>query len=58
MRCSFCKKEMEGGTGIMYVRRDGSLLYFCSRKCRKNLIGLGRKPHNVRWVVKGAKHGS
>ena len=37
------------GTGKMYVRRDGSISFFCSSKCEKN-NKLGRIPRKVKWV--------
>ncbi len=36
--CSFCHKEIEEGTGKMYVKKDGSIYFFCSSKCEKNMI--------------------
>ncbi len=50
--CSFCKHELERATGKMYVRRDGSALYFCSTKCQRNMLKLGRSPRNVLWLTK------
>jgi large subunit ribosomal protein L24e len=51
-KCSFCRDTIEPGTGIMFVKKDGHVLYFCSSKCEKNLIKLGRTPRKVRWVIK------
>jgi len=48
--CSFCGKEIEPGTGKMYIRKDGTILYFCSSKCEKNMLELGRIPKEVRWT--------
>ncbi len=48
--CSFCGKEIEEGTGKMYVKKDGSVYFFCSSKCEKNMIKLGRVPRKVKWV--------
>ncbi|MCD6513148.1 MAG: 50S ribosomal protein L24e [Thermoplasmata archaeon] len=48
-KCSFCGKEIEPGTGMMYVKKDGTILYFCSSKCRKNMLKLKRDPKKVRW---------
>ncbi len=48
--CSFCGKEIEPGTGMMYVTKDGRVYYFCSSKCYKNMIELGRVPRKVRWT--------
>jgi len=49
-RCSFCNEELLPGTGKMYVKRDGSVLYFCSSKCEKNALKLKRSPAKVRWT--------
>jgi len=52
MKCSFCNEEIEKGTGIMFVRNDGKVFYFCSSKCNKNMIKLRREPSKVKWVTK------
>ncbi|MEM3555772.1 MAG: 50S ribosomal protein L24e [Candidatus Micrarchaeia archaeon] len=52
MKCSFCGEEMETGTGILYVKRDGSTLSFCSSKCRKNMLNLRRNPRRLKWTTK------
>ncbi|MGC9079276.1 MAG: 50S ribosomal protein L24e [Nanopusillaceae archaeon] len=31
--CSYCRNEIEPGTGLIYALNDGKVLYFCSRKC-------------------------
>jgi len=49
-RCSFCGKIMERGTGTMFVKKDGKILYFCSSKCEKNLLKLGRVPRRIKWT--------
>jgi len=49
MKCSFCKKEIEQGRGLMFVKNDGSIFYFCSSKCWKN-FKLGRDPSRVKWA--------
>ena len=50
--CSFCKGELERGTGKMFVRRDGTSLYFCSSKCERNMMNLGRAPRKMLWLTK------
>jgi large subunit ribosomal protein L24e len=50
VKCSFCGKEIEKGTGKMYVKKDGSVLYFCSGKCEKNMVNLRRKPRKFKWA--------
>ena len=48
--CSFCGAEIARGTGIMFVRKDGRILNFCSHKCEKNLLNLGRNLRKVKWT--------
>ncbi|ADC64790.1 Ribosomal protein L24E [Ferroglobus placidus DSM 10642] len=48
--CSFCGYDIELGTGKMVVRRDGRILYFCSRKCEKNMLELKRNPRKLKWT--------
>ncbi|MEM3512121.1 MAG: 50S ribosomal protein L24e [Candidatus Jordarchaeales archaeon] len=55
--CSFCGGEINPGTGISYVRRDGAVLRFCSSKCRKNALKLGRKPRKLKWTKLYEKKG-
>ena len=53
--CSFCGEKIERGTGKMYVKKDGAILYFCSSKCERNQLKLGRVPRRVPWTKAGAK---
>ncbi len=48
--CSFCGNEIEPGTGKIYVKKDGTVLYFCGNKCQKNMLKLKRIPRKVRWT--------
>jgi large subunit ribosomal protein L24e len=43
MKCSYCLAEIKAGTGTMYVYKTGAINYFCSSKCYKNAILVGRK---------------
>lgn len=52
VKCSFCNEDMKPGTGKMFVKTDGKIIYFCSMKCEKNMLKLKRKPANVKWVTK------
>jgi large subunit ribosomal protein L24e len=49
-QCSFCAGEIEPGTGIQFVKRDGTIFHFCSGSCRKQQLDLGRVGHRVRWT--------
>nr|CBH38763.1 50S ribosomal protein L24e [uncultured archaeon]CBH39857.1 50S ribosomal protein L24e [uncultured archaeon] len=51
-KCSFCDLPIEQGRGMMYVKRDGTVFYFCSSKCERNMIKLRRKRRKVRWAAK------
>ncbi len=48
--CTFCGEEIEPGTGRMYVKKDGVIYQFCTSKCYKNLIQLGRVPRRTTWT--------
>jgi large subunit ribosomal protein L24e len=52
LKCTFCGNNIEPGTGKMFVKKDGTVLYFCSSKCEKNSLKLKRLPRKVRWVKK------
>jgi large subunit ribosomal protein L24e len=48
--CSFCGAEIEPGTGKMYVKKDGTVLLFCTNKCSKNMIDMSRVPRRTTWT--------
>ena len=50
-KCSFCGKEIEKGTGLIYVKKDGKVLNFDSSKCEKNLLKLKHKPRETKWTT-------
>jgi large subunit ribosomal protein L24e len=50
--CSFCGLEIEPGTGKMFVKKDGTVLNFCTSKCYKNMIELRRVPRTTKWTKK------
>jgi large subunit ribosomal protein L24e len=49
-QCSFCAGEIEPGTGMMFVKRDGTVFHFCSSSCRKQQLHLGRVGHRLKWT--------
>ncbi|HLD83719.1 MAG TPA: 50S ribosomal protein L24e [archaeon] len=51
MKCSFCSKEVEEGTGLVFVDKNGKLFSFDSQKCEKNMFKLGRDPRNFKWAT-------
>jgi large subunit ribosomal protein L24e len=40
---------MPVGTGLTYVKNDGTMLRFCTSKCRKNMLELKRIPRRLKW---------
>ncbi len=51
-KCSFCGKQYEFPRGLTLVKTDGTVVYLCSAKCRKNMEMKKRK---VRWITEGSK---
>jgi large subunit ribosomal protein L24e len=49
--CNFCGQEIEPGSGMAYIRKDGNVINFCSRKCRINMLKLKRVPRRVKWTA-------
>ena len=49
--CSFCGSVIEKGTGKIFAKKDGTIFNFCSRKCEKNLLELGRSAQKVKWTA-------
>ncbi len=47
--CTFCGNQLEPGTGKMFVKKDGTIFFFCSTKCQNNQK-LGRVPRRVEWT--------
>jgi large subunit ribosomal protein L24e len=48
--CSFCGEIIPKGTGKMFVKVDGTILYYCTRKCEKNAQILKRNPRFQKWT--------
>jgi large subunit ribosomal protein L24e len=53
--CSFCGGDIEPGKGKMFVKKDGTIFYFCKAKCEKNQLKLGRVPRRVKWTKRYVK---
>ena len=50
--CSFCGEPIEPGTGKIYIKKDGTVYNFCTNKCKKNRIDIGRVPRRTKWTVR------
>ncbi|HET8719775.1 MAG TPA: 50S ribosomal protein L24e [Candidatus Nitrosotenuis sp.] len=55
--CSFCDRPVSKGSGSMMVKNDGTVLWFCSPKCKKNMLVLKRDPRMLKWTKKYQKGG-
>ena len=55
--CSFTHEEIEPGTGMMYIKRDGSVFWFKDSKARKNMLKLKRNPRRLKWTRRYEKGG-
>jgi len=53
-KCSFCKRVYEFPRGLTFVLNDGTVLYFCSSKCRKSWK-MGRTSKKLKWIIKMKK---
>ena len=51
-KCSFCGSAIKPATGSLFVKKDGTALFFCGRKCEKNMLKLKRNPIKVKWTEK------
>lgn len=54
--CIFCGNSITVGTGKMYVQKDSKILWFCSRRCEKNLLKLNRTPRDSAFTAEGRKY--
>jgi len=55
LHCSFCDSEVLKGSGILFAKKDGTVFYFCSSKCRKNLLKLKREGRRQNWTEASRK---
>lgn len=54
--CSFCGMEIKLGTGITYIKNDGTILNFCSNRCRKYHLVYKKDPRKLKWTTKYGKY--
>jgi large subunit ribosomal protein L24e len=36
---------------MMFIKNDGSILWFCSSKCRKSSLFFKRDPRKLKWTT-------
>lgn len=49
-KCVFCGKEQDDYKGIYLLKNDGTSIYFCTSKCRKNSLKLKRDKRKMKWT--------
>jgi large subunit ribosomal protein L24e len=47
--CDYTGEEIEPGTGKMYVKTDGTVLWFKDSKAEKNYF-MGRESRDLEWI--------
>jgi large subunit ribosomal protein L24e len=50
MKCVYCGKEENEFKGLQVIHNDGSISYFCCKKCRKNSLKLKRDRKKLKWT--------
>lgn len=48
--CSFCGQALEPGTGLMFIKKDGSVYYFDRKRCKRSLLDFGRLARRIKWT--------
>lgn len=51
VKCVFCGKEEHAFKGVHFINNDGSVNFFCSKKCRKNTMKLKRDRRGLKWTA-------
>jgi len=51
LKCSFCGQDFPHPQGLTYVKNDGSLLHFCSRRCKVSLLNFRRDARKIKWTA-------
>ncbi len=49
-KCSFCGSDYNKGSGKVFVKDNGTILYFCGSKCEKNMLKLKRDARKFKWT--------
>ncbi|PIN84683.1 MAG: 50S ribosomal protein L24e [Candidatus Diapherotrites archaeon CG11_big_fil_rev_8_21_14_0_20_37_9] len=47
---TFSGEKIPKGTGLMYVKKDGTVYWFKNTKTQKNFLKLKRNPVKVKWT--------
>ena len=55
VNCTFCGKEVEPGTGTLYIKDDAKIVNYCSMKSRREQLKLKRNPVHTVWTERFKK---
>lgn len=50
-KCSFCGYDIPIGRGFMFIKRDGTILNFCTNRCKKALLDHKKNARKTRWTA-------
>ena len=50
-QCAFTGEDIPFGTGKMYVKKDGKVLWFKDRRAEKNFLKLKRNPRDQKYTA-------
>jgi large subunit ribosomal protein L24e len=50
-KCVFCGREDSPFKGVHLITNDGNTNFYCSGKCRKNALNLGRDRKRMKWTA-------
>lgn len=50
VKCVFCGREDSPHKGVHFIKNDGTVNFFCSKKCRLNSMKLKRDKRRVKWT--------
>lgn len=50
VKCVFCGKEESPFRGVTLIQNNGITNFYCSSKCRKNALKLGRDKKKLKWT--------
>lgn len=56
MKCTFCSRELPPIGALLFIKRTGDTMRFCSSKCEKSFF-MKRNPRKKKWVRKQKKSG-
>ncbi|MFB6491051.1 MAG: 50S ribosomal protein L24e [Thermoproteus sp. AZ2] len=51
-KCDFCGAPIYPGYGITYIKADGTVRRYCSRKCFASAEKYRRDPRRLAWIRK------